>query len=240
MRFHCNRCNKDFTTLSNDKGKKFAFRHFMLEKMFCSHCGASNIQHIPKKPLRKTRGRYQPVRRSVDPYENGYTPAIVLHSLCQKRLVGNPMSIEGMEIVCEGCPDAFNCFTGNVDDGSLNTSEYSQDRKDTKIKEQKEIVVEAKVKTAEKKRNDELDFLEQLRDQMGKVGFSYRFHNGLTYAHFGGTIWKLGDEDEKAILEQTWHTSKTKVIKNTLNNREIKLTVARNLLYYENYFKLKA
>lgn len=230
MRYHCNRCNKDFTTLSDDKGKKFAFSHFQLEKMSCPHCGATNRSNIPKRPLKQTRGRWQPKRRSMDT-DDYSPPSIVLHPICQKRIIGSISSIEGIRVECEGCPSAFNCLTGNVDDGTITESAFEiQEAKD---RAKAKAVEDAKIKAVENKVNEDKLYLKQLRDKLGNLNFCYVFQNNLCYARFGGTVWKLDRDDEKAILEQTWHTPKTIVIKNTFLKREIKPIMAQKLLYWE-------
>jgi len=160
-------------------------------------------------------------------------PSIVLHPICQKRIVGNPMSIEGMQVMCEGCPSAFNCLAGNVDDGTL--TENVIDQQEAREREKAKAVEEAKAKAAENKKRDEQLYLKKLRDTLGSWGFGYVFQNGLCYARFGGTVWKLDAEDIKAIMEQTWHTPKTTVIKNTLDKRQIKPAMAQKLLQWENY-----
>jgi len=160
-------------------------------------------------------------------------PAIILHEQCQKRLCGNPMSIEGMEVMCEGCPSAFNCLTGNVDDGSLKSKEYAEDNTQALADMRAKLVEDAKVKVAEKKRDDEKDILKRLRLSLGNLGFRFIFQNGMTYARYQGTVWKLDMEDRRAIIAQTWHTEKAETIRKTLSNHGIKPMLAQKLLYWE-------
>jgi len=233
MRFHCNSCNKDFTTFSErDRGKKFAFSHFIVDKMKCPHCGASNRSSIPRKPLKQSRGRWQPKRRSVD--TDDYTPqAIILHPLCQKRLSGDFRT--GLEVVCDGCKSVFNCWTGNIDDGSLET-----DDPQFAVEKRKDDVAKAKEVVADKKRDDELKWLNDLRVRMGKLGFGYEFKKQTWYARFGGTIWKLTDNDVQAIRNATWGTPQTMVIKRTFDNKGVKSILAKSLLIFEMLIKERA
>lgn len=231
MKYHCNRCNQDFTTLSEkDESRKFAFAHLILNKMSCPNCGASN-RTKPLKPLKKTRGRYQPRRKSLG--EDAVMPDVILHTDCRTRIVGNPMNIGGIQVACEGCRSVFNCWTGNVDDGDYNSP------LEKSIEERRE---EARVKiaVAETKRDDELDYLNHLRTKMGKIDFGYEFGKGAWYARFGGTTWKLDNEDVTAIRSGHWNTIKTRIIERTLQNRRVSVVMAKSLLLFEIQIKERA
>ena len=222
MKFHCNRCNKDFTTLAErDKGKKFGFSHLIMDRMKCAFCGASNASRV-LRPLKKTRNRYQPKRRMVS--DDDAPPSIVLHQDCRSRLTGSLYSPEGYEVVCEGCKCVFNCWTGNVDDG-----EYIAPITTSMDEQRKEAVI----KVEKKKVDDELQWLLDERKKMGKLGFSYEFRKQTWYARFGGTIWKLNPDDVQSIRECTWDTPQTIIIKRTFDNKGIKATLAKSLLVGE-------
>lgn len=231
MKYHCNKCNKDFTTLSEkDKSRKFAFAHLILNKMSCPHCHASNYAKA-LKPLKKTRGRYQPKRKSLG--EDYELPNVILHPDCRSRVVGNPMNIGGIQVACEGCRSVFNCWTGNVDDGDYNSP------LEKSIEERREEA-RAKVAVAETKRDDELEYLNQLRTKMGKIGFRYEFGKEAWYARFGGTTWKLADDDVQAIRNHTWDTPHTIIIKRTFDKKGVKLAMAKLLLSLEIKIKERA
>ena len=231
MRFHCNKCNQDFTTLSEDKGKKFAFRHFMLDQMSCPNCRATNVAHVAKKALPKNRMRWQPKRRSMDT-DDYLPPSIVLHELCQKRLSGNPLSIDGMKVNCTGCPEQFNCWTGNVDDGSIKASDYTKGIQDKADKDRAIAVEEAKEKIAKEKKLELQKQIKGVRDSFGKIGFRYNFVNGNLYARWKGTAWKLDKVDEQAIINMTWDTPNTEIIKKSLTGI-LPLSGAKLVLLYE-------
>lgn len=225
MRFHCNVCKQDFTILSQDKERKIAFSMFVVDNQTCPNCGAMNRT---KKfaPLKKTRSRWQPKRRSMDMDEYAL-PDIVLHPDCQSRLCGS-ISIGKVTVICDGCPSSFNCLTGNVDEGF--TSATQEDYKDKTNAINAAKIEEAEKRLAEIKKRDEAEALIKLRDELGRRGFYYFATYGQMFARFNGTIWKLSKEDEKAILDNTWHTPKTIVMKNTFANRGLDLDSARKLL----------
>ena len=217
MRFHCQTCGKDFTTLSKEINK----RHFVnldLRNMRCPHCSACN-QEQNLKPLKKTRHRYQPKRRSADTDEI-YQP-IVLSDICRSRMCcsfGNQIKFE---VVCDGCPSAFNCLSGNVDDGVL------EDLAEEKKVVRKQEVEVAKVKVVDKIVEDNKAKFIQVKASLGKMGWDYEMHANRLKC--GGTIWKLDNEDRQAIVDGSWHTPKTIVIKNTFRNKGIDLSLAQEL-----------
>lgn len=207
-----------------DEAKKFAFSHLLLDKMFCPHCGARNKSHIPTKPLKTSRGRWQPKRRSVDT-DDYEAPSVIVHEACQHRMTGSIYSPEGLQVICDGCRFVFNCLTGNVDEGKLET-----DDPDFVAKRQEEKKIEAIQIVAKKQRDDELTYLLQLRKQLGKSNFCYEFKKSMWYCRFGGTCWKLSDTDIEAIRSQKWDTAQTTVIKRSLDNKGIKALMANLLL----------
>lgn len=189
--------------------------------MKCPHCGASNRSKI-LKPLKETRSRYQPKRRSVS--DENAPPNIILHQDCRSRLSGSIYSPKGYEVICEGCKCIFNCWTGNIDDG-----EYVAPIEKSAEEKRKEAIL----KVEDKKRNDELQWLQDLRNRLGKVGFCYEFRKQAWYARFGGTTWKLTDDDIEAIRNYTWDTPQTIVIKRTFEKRGIALVGAKSLFIFE-------
>jgi len=224
MKFHCNRCKKDFTTLAErDASKKFAFSHLIMDKMKCPNCGASNW-HLTNKSKKKvnSRGGYS---RGYAGFNNTERPEpnIIVHPDCRQRLVGDFYSPDGLDVCCDNCKSVFNCWTGNVDDGDYNAPLVKS------IDNQRE---EAKIRMADKKRNDELLRLQSLRRKMGTIGFGYEFRQ-VWYARFGGTVWKLTNDDTKAISNYTWDTPQTIIIKRTFDNKGVNSHTARLLLIYE-------
>jgi len=155
-------------------------------------------------------------------------PSVVVFSECQKRLIGSPYSPEGMSVICEGCRFAFSCLTGNVDDGILET-----DDPDFVAKRQEEKIAKAKEMVAKKERDDELAYLQMLRKQLGKINFGYEFKKQMWYCRFGGTCWKLNEDDLQSILTTTWSTPNTTIIKRTLDKKEVKQALPKMLLSYE-------
>jgi len=197
--------------------EKQAFSSVMLDKMRCPHCGAGEAPRKPLKPLKKTRGLYQPKRRSMDTSDYPM-PTLTLHDECQKRLHGN-IAYGTVKVDCDGCPSSFNCLTGNIDDG-LTIEEDKAKR-----------VEEAKKKVAEEDRKKETLRIKKV--ESGLCGFSCSVKNGVVHAKFAGTIWKLSSEDEKAILENTWNTEKTKIIKATLDKRQVDLSSVIEVLKWK-------
>lgn len=225
MKLHCNRCQKDFTTLSErDKSKKFAFSHLILNKMKCPHCGASNQHLLTKVKKGKSRSSRSRGYAGWDSDSNRPEPNIIVHPDCRARLIGNIGSPNGLEVHCEGCKCIFNCWTGNVDDGDY-VSPLTKS-----IDVQRE---EAIVKVQEKKRDDDLQWLQDSRKRMGKIGFGYEFRKQVWYARFGGTVWKLTNDDVQAIRNSTWDTPQTMIIKRTFYNKGVKLILAKSLLMWE-------
>ena len=215
MRFHCQECAKDFTTLSKENDKR-AFSNLILDDMRCPYCGCSN-REVKLAPLKHTRGRWQPKRRSRDTDEV-FQP-IVLSSICQSRVAltyGESM----FEVVCDGCPSAFNCLTGNIDDGVVEPED---------IKDKFKKIDEAKEKLLDKQKEEEKLRLKKIEDGLRNQGFAFVKLSDW-YAKFRGTNWKLSDDDIKAITENTWHTPKTMTIKNTLTNHKIDSPKASELL----------
>ena len=225
MKFHCNRCGKDFTTLSErDKSRKFAFHHIVMDKMSCPHCHASNWHPVSKS---KSKGKGYAGWQSYDCTE----PNIIVHPDCRPRMSGSIYSPEGLQVVCKGCKCVFNCLTGNVDDGDY-ISPLTKS-----IDEQR---AEAVIKMQEKKRDDELQWLQDARKRMGKVGFSYEFRKQTWYAKFGGTVWKLTSDDVQSIRKCTWDTPQTIIIKRTFDNKGIKAVLAKSLLMWEMIIQSRA
>jgi len=212
------KCGKDFTTLSErDKFRKFAFTHFILDKMICPYCHASNCHLLPTKIK---RGRNKGLSRGYAGWNaDRPQPNIILHQDCRSRLSGSMDT--GYEVVCEGCPCVFNCWTGNVDDGE----HIPPIGKTPETKKE-----EAVVKVAVKKRDEQLEQLQNLREKMGKVGLSYETKNGFGYCRLGGTIWKLLTEDLASVRDNSWATAKTSVIKRSLDNKKIDTKYLRYLV----------
>ena len=225
MRFVCNSCKSEFTTLSMNSGDKFAFSIMMIDRMRCPNCGAANKQHLAK-PLKKTRSRWQPVHRSRNS-EDYPLPSISLHPICQRRLMGS-FSTQ-MFVKCEGCPSAFNCLTGNVDDGNGIIKETQEEA----LERQAKKVEKAKAQVAAKELKDAEDKLKADVEKFEKSGLIFYKKNNVLYAKFYGTIWKLGSLDEQAILNNSWHTPKTTVIKNSLIKRNIDLSMAGKVLKWK-------
>lgn len=190
----------------------------MLDDMVCPHCGSRNHQREPK-PLRRTRSRWQPKHMSRE--EGDYQP-ITVSEICQKRLMVSFGSRMVAEVVCEGCPSAFNCLTGNIDDGIPDTVVPE----DNKAKQ----IAEAKVVVEKKEKEDKLAQVKRNIESLAKLGFTYYTDGGKCYAKFRGTIWKLSDDDVKSIMCNSWNTPKTMAMKNTLINRKIDLSKAQEIL----------
>ena len=226
IKFHCVKCGRDFTTFSErDKSRKFALHHIVMDKMTCPHCHASNWR--PVRKVSKGRGRGYAGWDTADSPE----PNIIVHPDCRSRMCGSINSPEGLQVVCDGCRSVFNCLTGNVDDGDYNAPLTKS------IEVQRE---EAKVVVAKKKRDDELKGLQNLRNMMGKMGFGYAFKKQTWYARFGGTVWKLANNDIEAIRNYTWDTPQTIVIKRTFDNKGVKPIMAKSLLIFEMLIKERA
>jgi len=221
MKFRCNKCCKEFTTISLKGGEKIAFSVFLVDKMKCPHCGAMNTPR-ELKPLKHTRSRWQPKRRSMETSDYP-EPNVTLHEDCQHRLINGE---SGFRVMCEGCPSAFNCLTGNVDDGNGEDVDWVEARKKARIEEAKEKI---------KKIDDDKikEDIKKLKLALGKAGLSCYCQNDKYYIKFCGTVWKLSEEDKQAIIEDSWHTPKTTVIKATLTNRNINLTEVRKLVNNE-------
>ena len=193
--------------------------------MSCPHCHASNWR--PTRKVSKGRGRGYAGWDTADIPE----PNIIVHPDCRSRMSGSINSPEGLQVVCEGCKSVFNCLTGNVDDGDYNAPLTKS------IEVQRE---EAKVVVAKKKRDDELQWLQEHRKRMGKMGFSYEFKKQAWYARFGGTVWKLTPDDVKAIRSCTWDTPQTMIIKRTFDNKGVKAILAKSLLIFEMLIQSRA
>lgn len=190
--------------------------------MSCPHCHASNYHLQPKVKISRGYAGQRIVQASRKQWKERPEPNIILHQDCRSRVSGNINT--GLEVVCEGCNCVFNCWTGNVDDG-----EYI-----APITKSPEILKEEAVAVVQnKKRDNELEWLQYLRKRMGNVGFCYFFKKQSWYAKFGGTVWKLTSDDIRAIRSCTWDTSQTKVIKHTFDNKGIKVGMAKTLLVFE-------
>lgn len=163
----------------------------------------------------------------MDEYD---VPNIVLHTLCQSRICGN-ISSGHTTVVCDGCPSAFNCLTGNVDDGLVDKV-GAEERQDRKIIQKVELIKEAEEKVAEAKRKATEKHMLDLAATLRKQGFSFGvpIDNLGWSARYCGTVWKLDTEDLKAILDNSWHTPKTVVMKNTFSNRKLNPDSVRELL----------
>ncbi len=149
--------------------------------------------------------------------------AIHLHEDCQGRTCGSYNTPEGTYTVCDGCRSFFNCYTGNVDDGTVRGSSKS---KELVIKQAEELL-------AHRKLVDDLNNLRLLREKAARQQFSYSFANGNWYARMGGTIWKLDTNDLGAISGLTWNTKNTAVIKRTLDNKKVPFSLIKTLLSFE-------
>jgi len=216
IKLHCMRCGRDFTTLSEkDKSKKFAIHHLQFDKMQCPYCGASNRGY-------KSGGKWNPFSQEFSEIRE---PNIIVHPQCRPHVSGSLFSPEGLTCHCsKECKSYFNCWTGNVDDGDYVVP------LEKSIEERRE---EAKALMDKKKKEEKEQRFNQLRKLLGKVGLRYEFKNGTIYCRFGGTVWKLDSNDIEAIHSQTWNTSKTTVIKKTLDNKGIKSSLAKTLLDVE-------
>jgi len=215
LKFKCLRCQRDFTTLSeNDKDKNFAFSHIILGKMKCPYCGASN-GHLDNY---KKIGNKKTTKRGYAGWGSGerQAPNISLHSDCRKRLFGNVTS--GFRVVCKGCPSFFNCWSGNVDDGMASTP----------IKEEK--IIPAK-KDIVKRTVD--DYTAKLKKYMKSIDFTIYEKDDKRYIKHANTIWKIGKEDSEVIINDTWNTNKTREIEKTLNKLKIDKKVFVRFFKYE-------
>lgn len=218
MRFRCTRCGRDFTTMSMERADKVVFSILVLNKIKCPNCGAGERTRT-LKPLRQSRCRWQPKRRSLDTSDYP-EPIIVLHDDCQTRL----HHLDGKySVVCDGCPSAFNCLSGNIDDGA-NIEDDIDKRRAKKVDEAKKYMARVN--------KQELD-LKFKKIEQGLGQFSYQINGLVIYAQFGGTLWKLSEEDKQAILSNSWDTEKTKIIKTTLDKRSIDLSSAAEVLKWK-------
>jgi len=163
--------------------------------MRCPNCHASNYHVTP--PTRKGRGYagWQNDDRSA--------PTIILHPDCQNRFTGTG-------VVCDGCYSMFNCLTGNIDDGA-------------KIEERTETAPQVSIKEIEQE--DKAKKLNLLQKSLLISDFSYVGKDNILYAKYKGTIWKLDKDDIHAIINNTWDTDKTKVIKNSLKELAEKASI---------------
>ena len=220
MKLHCNACRKDFTTLAErDESKKFAFSHLLLDKMKCPYCGASNWGY-------RSGGKWNPFSREVSEIN---IPNIIVHPQCQPHVSGNLFSPEGLTCHCDKtCKSFFNCLTGNVDDG-----DYIAPLE----KSREEQVADAKAYMKKKAQEDAVKAFNQLRERLGKENFGYQFRKETWYAKYGGTIWKLTEQDIDAILKSKWDTATTQIIHKTLQRRSVSPLLARTLLNSEILFK---
>jgi len=195
-----------------------------MDKMTCPHCHASNWNLTQ----RKSKGRGYAGWDN----DNYSEPNIIVHPQCQPHVSGSLFSPEGLTCHCDkSCKSFFNCWTGNVDDGDYNAP---------LTKSRDEQVAEAKVIVQKKKRDDELQWLQDARKRMGKIGFGYEFRKQTWYARFGGTVWKLTPDDVQSIRKCTWDTPQTTVIKRTFDNKGIKAILAKSLLIFEMLIQSRA
>ncbi len=220
MKFHCNACGRDFTTLSErDDSKKFAMHHLVLDKMKCPHCGASNWGY-------KSGGGWNPFSREIGEIRE---PNIIVHPQCRPHIGGNFNSPEGMVCYCDKtCKSFFNCLTGNVDDG-----DYVAPLE----KSREERIAEAKAYVEKKKQDDAVKAFKSLRDRLGKENFGYQFRKEMWYARYGGTIWKLSPQDVEAIIKETWQTPQTQIIHKSITKRGVSPVLAKTLLNAEIYYQ---
>ncbi len=230
MKMYCNRCHTAFTVFNkaNEEATKkleFAFSHGISDKMVCPNCGARNPQAkvASVKYQKHYRTRYQPKPRYATGDEDFTPPSIILHPDCQKRIMGSVGNKDGMRVVCDGCPQVFNCWTGNVDDGLCNVITEPSPKK---------VIIDAKKQVENQQKIAEEAAFQKMKQVMGKAGFCYEFKN-LWYCKLGGTIWKLDPADVNAITSGAFNTKKTTVIKASLNNRGLSLSTAKSLLEVE-------
>lgn len=99
-----------------------AFSHGISDKMVCPNCGARNPQAkvASVKYQKHYRTRYQPKPRYSIGDEDFNSPINNTTSRFSKAYNGSVGNKDGMRVVCDGCPQVFNCWTGNVDDGLCN------------------------------------------------------------------------------------------------------------------------
>jgi hypothetical protein len=236
MKFYCNRCHQAFTTFrksgtqDEQKERSFAFSHLLVNKMSCPNCGATNrgaLSVASERYSKHYRTRYQPRPRAATGEEDYIPPNIILHPDCQKRVCGSSMNVGGLQVICEGCPQVFNCWTGNVDDGLCNEAH---------VPEKPVIIKTAQERLIETNRQLELANLNHLREKLGKEKFGYERKNNQWYCRYAGTIWKLSDDDVASIKSGEFGTPVTKVIKQTLDKHSISLAQAKLLLGWERHF----
>ncbi len=109
--------------------------------------------------------------------------------------------------VCNGCPEYFNCLTGNVDDGVA--------PKAKQIVQTKEDMIE------QYKRKKHGDMLKYYTDKLhGKFSIHKAFEkNGevvLSVTINKCTKLNISEKDIDAIIKGTWDTEKTKLIYHTM------------------------
>lgn len=119
-------------------------------------------------------------------------------------------------------------MTGNVDDG-----DYVVPLE----KSREEQVADAKAYMKKKTQEDAVKAFNQLRERLGKDNFGYQFRKEMWYAKYGGTIWKLTEQDVDAILKSKWDTATTQIIHKTLQRRGVNPLLARTLLNSEILFR---
>jgi len=187
--------------------------------MKCPHCGASNWGY-------KSGGKWNPFSRDIGEIRE---PNIIVHPQCRPHIGGNFNSPEGMVCYCDKtCKSFFNCMTGNVDDG-----DYVVPLE----KSREEQVADAKAYMKKKTQEDAVKAFNQLRERLGKDNFGYQFRKEMWYAKYGGTIWKLTEQDVDAILKSKWDTATTQIIHKTLQRRGVNPLLARTLLNSEILFR---
>lgn len=223
MRFSCRNCGKDFTSFSErDEKRKLAFTaiFYLLDKIACPHCNATNRIKRPK-PLKQTSARWQPKHKASNPDDYDEPPTIVLFDECRKRWRGSDCS-------CEGCPSVFNCLTGNIDDGKLETDDpnYVEKKEAEKAELRQRAIDKGKL-------DKEVALLTRVRAMLGAKGISITTYNSFTYVKIGGTTWKLLPADIEAIGGLTWDTEQTSIIQKTLIRKKTNPEWTRVLLKLE-------
>jgi hypothetical protein len=208
MKFICNICRKQFTTLADrDKHDLSALKHISLDQMKCPYCGANN------KAIRfRNHGRGWGSNAGE---EDVVKPSIELHPDCKRRTIYNA---DGFGVVCDGCKSMFNCYTGNIDDGT--------------IIQENEFIAPPPIKIRTVETN--YPILTKLRERLASKQFSFKFQKETWYAQFVGTIWKLSNDDVVALTNGEWgKTIKTQAIQHTLQKYDISVGDVRQLFEYE-------
>jgi hypothetical protein len=173
MKLHCNRCRRDFTTLIDADRQKMV-RYLDFSKWRCPYCGVHNTRT-------KARGGW---------YRGGDTDEIqqpiVASRECQARIRGGIDS--GFSVVCDGCPSAFQCLTGNVDDGIEQSEDYNP------------AVIKIDLNEMEKvNKRAELD---KLLKELKHNNITLYYKEGYYRIKVGSTIYKVKDLNELTLTPQ--------------------------------------